>query len=184
VSREAATEISRGCSDREAGANPRSASKIKLALKGRQKMSTYLSLHYHVVFSTKQRRPFISAAWLPRLHEYLGGAVKRLGGKPEIVGGIADHVHLLMGLNATHCLADFMRELKSASSVWVKREIGESGFGWQDGYSAFTVSASGLPSVRKYISAQAVHHLHRDFREEMIALLDKSGVDYDPRYLF
>src|SRR5262245_25418690 len=80
--------------------------------------STFLSLHYHIVFSTKERRPLIKPMWRPRLHEYLGGAIRGLGGIPEIVGGVEDHVHLLAGLRATHRLADFMQELKKASSIW------------------------------------------------------------------
>ena len=79
--------------------------------------STYLSLHYHIVFSTKERRPFIKDPWRSKMHEYLGGTVRGLGGIPECIGGVADHVHLLVGLKATHCLADFLRELKKASSV-------------------------------------------------------------------
>ena len=74
--------------------------------------STFLSLHYHVVFSTKYRQPFIAKSWRSRVHEYLGGTVDGLGGFAQGVGGTADHVHLLFGLKATHCLADFMCELE------------------------------------------------------------------------
>ena len=76
--------------------------------------STYLSLHYHIVFGTKDRVPMIDSSWRSRLHEYLGGTIRGLGGFPEEVGGVADHVHLLAGLKATHCLADVLRELKKA----------------------------------------------------------------------
>src|SRR5579885_589771 len=103
--------------------------------------STFLSLHYHIVFSTKDRRPLIRPEWRPHLHEYLGGTVRALGGVPEIIGGVEDHVHLLVGLRATHCLADVMCELKKASSIWVIKNHDHQ-FGWQDGYSAFTVSAT------------------------------------------
>ena len=72
--------------------------------------STFLSLHYHIVFATKERRPFIRDSWRAEMHEYLGGTVRGLGGIPEAVGGVADHVHLLVGLRATLCLADFMQE--------------------------------------------------------------------------
>lgn len=109
--------------------------------------SAFLSLHYHLVFSTRQRVPFIKDSWLPRLHEYLGGSISGLGGIAQQVGGVADHVHLLVGLKATHCLADFMRELKKASSQWVHEVIGERNFSWQDGYSAFTVSATARAST-------------------------------------
>ena len=83
--------------------------------------STFLSLHYHIVFSTKERRPFLADTWGTKMHEYLGGTVRGLGGVPEAIGGVADHVHLLVGLRATHCLGDFMQELKKASSVWAKK---------------------------------------------------------------
>jgi REP element-mobilizing transposase RayT len=99
----------------------------------RQPMSsTYLSLHYHIVFGTKDRVPLIHAGWRLRLHEYLGGTIRGLGGFPEGVGGVADHVHLLIGLKATHCLADFMRELKKAASVWIHNEIKLDSFAWQE----------------------------------------------------
>lgn len=86
--------------------------------------STYLSLHYHLIFSAKHREDSISKDWQERLHEYLGGTVKGLDGFPQGVGGVADHVHLLVGLKATHRLADFLRELKKASTAWVHHEIG------------------------------------------------------------
>ena len=146
-------------------------------------MSTYLSLHYHLVFSTKHRQPIINSTWLLRLHEYLGGTVVGLGGVPEAVGGVIDHVHLLVGLKATHCLSDFLRELKKASSVWVHETIGLKSFGWQDGYSAFTVSATSLNPVKSYIRRQAAHHEQKSFREELIEMLETAGVHYDPAYL-
>src|SRR5437867_108831 len=119
--------------------------------------STFLSLHYHIVFSTKERRLFIKPAWRSKLHEYLGGTVRGLDGIPEIVGGVEDHVHLLVGLRATHCLADFMQELKKASSIW-SAENHEPGFKWQDGYAAFTASSTHLEPLRKYIGGQEEHH--------------------------
>src|SRR5690348_9706941 len=106
--------------------------------------STYLSLHYHLVFSTKGRVPSIDAAWRSDLHAYLGGTIRGLGGVPEAIGGVADHVHLLVGLKATHCLADVIRELKKAASIWVHEKIGAGDFAWQEGYAAFTVSPTAL----------------------------------------
>ncbi len=144
--------------------------------------STFLSLHYHVVFSTKERRPFIAPAWRTQLHDYLGGTVNGLGGFSQRVGGVADHVHLLVGLKATHCLAEFMRELKKATSVWA-RENHEPEFAWQDGYAAFTVSASKRAVVREYIENQEAHHAKRDFVSELKELLEKHEVEYNERYL-
>ncbi|MBI3829492.1 MAG: IS200/IS605 family transposase [Planctomycetes bacterium] len=144
--------------------------------------STYLSLHYHLVFSTKNREPLILPAWRARLHEYLGGTVRGLGGIPEEVGGVADHVHLLVGLKATHGLADFMRELKKCSSMWVHDEWGRPPFAWQEGYAAFTVSPTAREAVRGYIRNQEEHHRAKSSREELIEMLRAAGVAYDPSY--
>jgi len=145
--------------------------------------STYLSLHYHLVFSTKNREPIIAPEWRSRLHDYLGGTVHGLGGFPEGIGGVSDHVHLLVGLKATHCLSDLLRELKKASSAWVHEEIGVRGFAWQEGYAAFTVSASAREGVKHYIANQEEHHRVKSFHEEFIEMLNKAGVKYDPKYL-
>ena len=145
--------------------------------------STYLSLHYHLVFSTKGREPLIAAPWLSRLHLYLGGVANGLGARSEVVGGTADHVHLLVELRATHTLADFMRELKKASSKWCHDEMGQDNFAWQEGYAAFTVSASALDEVRRYIENQEEHHRKRSFRDELKIMLQRSGVKFDERYL-
>jgi REP element-mobilizing transposase RayT len=145
--------------------------------------STYLSLHYHVVFGTKERLPMIDVAWQPRLHEYLGGTLRQLGGVPEAVGGVADHVHVLAGLRATHSLSEVVREMKKSSSAWVHQTVGGTRFAWQDGYAAFTVSATSREAVRAYIANQEEHHRRRSFREEVIEMLEKTGVVYDPKYL-
>jgi hypothetical protein len=121
--------------------------------------------------------------WRERLHAYLGGAVKTLGGIPEVVGGVADHVHLLVGLRATHCLADVLRDIKRVSSLWVHETIGDRSFAWQEGYGAFTVSASQSPVVRRYIERQEEHHRTRTFREEYVELLRRSGVEFDERFV-
>ena len=143
---------------------------------------SYASLHYHLVFATKERRPLIRDDWRPRLHEYLGGIVRGLGGFPEVAGGVADHVHLLVGLKPTHRLSDVLREVKSESSRWVHADLGERGFQWQDGYAAFTVSASSRDGVRAYIANQQEHHRTRTSREELAQLLTKAGIEYDERY--
>jgi REP element-mobilizing transposase RayT len=145
--------------------------------------STYLSLHYHLVFSTKNREPFLATASLSLVHEYLGGTLRGLGASPEGIGGTNDHVHIMVGLKATHCLADVMRELKKASSTHVKETLNSPSFAWQEGYAAFTVSATALGAVRTYIANQEEHHRTRSFREELIELLEKAGVEYNPKFL-
>lgn len=145
--------------------------------------STYLSLHFHAVFSTKHREPLLAGDWRHELHEYLGGTIRGLDGHPRSVGGVADHVHLLFDLKSTHCLSDFMRELKKASSAWVRERSGQKQFAWQEGYAAFTVSANALTGVRHYIANQEEHHRNKSFREELIEFLKRASVDYDPQYL-
>ena len=146
--------------------------------------STHLSLHYQMVFSTKGRRRWIREAWEVRLHSYLGGTLRGLNGIPEAVGGADDHVHILAGLKATHCLADVMRELKSSSSGWVHNVIGVNCFDWQDGYGAFTVSSQDLEAVKRYIRGQKEHHKKKTFQEEYLELLRQSGIEFDERYLW
>jgi putative transposase len=112
----------------------------------------------------------------------LGGTICGLGGVPLKLGGVADHVHALIGLKPIHCLSDFVRELKKASSVWATTHH-EQLFEWQEGYSVFSVSASMQETVRQYIAAQEEHHRQRTFEEELRELLEKHQVQFDPRYL-
>jgi len=146
--------------------------------------STHLSLHYHIVFSTKDRRPWIDAAWRARLHEYLGGLIRAAEGIPEIVGGTADHIHILVGLKATHTLSSFVQDIKQTSSRWIHETIGVKEFAWQQGYGAFTVSVSNVDAVKEYIANQEEHHRKKTFQEEYVAFLQKHRVDYDEKHLW
>jgi putative transposase len=146
--------------------------------------STHTSLTYHVVFSTKDRRNFIDSAWRPRLHEYIGGIIKRIEGVPLAIGGTSDHVHILLSLGATHSVADVVREIKTASSKWVHETIGMRIFSWQEGYGAFTVSASNRDAVCKYILNQEEHHRTKSFQEEYLELLKRAGIQYEEKYLW
>jgi putative transposase len=146
--------------------------------------STHLSLHYHIIFSTKERVTCIAAPWRERLHAYLGGIVRNIGGNPQTIGGVGDHVHLLIGLDANSCVADTVRDVKSNSSRWVHEEIGLRNFAWQEGYGAFTVSPSQRGKITEYINQQEKHHRRRSFQQEYRTLLEKSGVDYDEKYLW
>lgn len=146
-------------------------------------MSTYYSLRYHVTFSTKHRKPWIREAWQDRLHAYLAGTIAKLDGRAYKVGGIEDHVHLLIGLKTTHCIADVLRELKKSATAWVHEELEFPPFCWQDGYAVFSVSPTASHKVAQYIENQREHHRVRSFREELQLMLDAAGVDYDPRFL-
>ena len=146
--------------------------------------STHTSLHYHLVFSTKERVPMISKEWRERLHAYLGGIVKGLAGVPLAIGGIEDHVHLLVGLKSSHRLDYFLRDLKGDSCDWVHKEMGKKLFVWQKGYGAFTVSPTNIESVKRYILNQEKHHRRKTFQEKYIELLKAAGIEYDERYLW
>ncbi len=122
--------------------------------------------------------------WRGRLHAYLGGIVPDLGGVPEKINGVEDHVHLLVGLRATHRVADVLKEIKAASSKWVHQELRQSLFVWQEGYGAFTVSASQLEAVKNYIANQEEHHRRKSFQEEYLEFLEQYGVEYDEKYLW
>ncbi len=125
----------------------------------------------------------IDGAWRAKLHQYLGGGLRGMGAIPEVIGGVEDHVHALVGFRATHCLADLVREVKKASSVWVRDVVGVRGFGWQEGYSGFTVSPGARVAVRRYIEGQEAHHRKLSFREELVALFRKAGIPFEERFL-
>jgi putative transposase len=112
----------------------------------------------------------------------MGGTIRGLGAVPESIGGVEDHVHVLLGLRATLGLSDLMRELKKATSVWAVKKHDHT-FGWQDGYAAFSVSYTHLPSVKTYIENQVEHHRHCTFGDELKRLMEINGVQFDSRDL-
>jgi len=146
--------------------------------------STFTSLSYHVVFSTKGRKPLIAESWSDDLYAYMGGIARAEGGMMRCAGGIEDHVHLLLDCKASVPLSHMVGRVKAASSKWVNSHgrVAER-FDWQRGYSAFSVSMSGIAGVRDYIKAQRQHHATTDLREELIAFLKAHRVEYDERYL-
>lgn len=145
--------------------------------------STHTSLHYHLVFSTKDRVPFIDTSFQPDLHAYMGGIVRNLGGVPLQIGGIDDHAHLLVGLKASHRLDYFLRDVKAGSSGWTRREHND-GFAWQPGYAAFSVSPSHLESAANYIRNQRDHHRAKDFKSEYLQMLRAGRIEFDEKYLW
>ena len=136
--------------------------------------STHSALYYHIVFGTKNQAPVIDGVWRERFHSYLGGLVRTAGGVATSIGGINDHVHLLASLRPTHQLSEVLRDIKRQSSAWIHDEIKLPNFHWQDGYGAFTVCASQLESVVRYIAGQEEHHrrLFADGVHELIAGLN------------
>lgn len=141
--------------------------------------STYSCLAYHVVFATQHRRPLLVADLRPRVYAYLGGIVRSEGGAALQIGGVEDHVHLLLKLKTTHVVADLLRVLKANSSKWINEEqLTTERFAWQEGYSAFTVSASQIAAVRRYLQRQETHHASRSFDSEAQQLCQRHEIDY------
>ena len=122
--------------------------------------------------------------WRDRLHAYLGGIVRDIGGIPEAIGGVEDHVHLLMGLRANHQLSEVVKEIKTSSSKWVHQELEKPLFSWQEGYGAFTVSPSQRKNVMDYIARQEEHHRRTTFQEEYLLFLKSCDLEYNEKYLW
>ena len=142
---------------------------------------TYSRLLFHVVFSTKERRPLIHESFGPRLYDYMGGIARHEFGRSLGVGGAADHVHGLLSVNPAVSVAEAMRKWKSLSSLWVHETFPQRrDFAWQEGYGAFSVSPSNAEAVCRYIAGQEKHHRQLTFQEEFIALLERHGIEYDP----
>jgi putative transposase len=145
--------------------------------------NTYTDLIYHIVFSTKERRPFIKEAVQADLYRYIGGIIRQEGGMLIEIGGVSDHLHIVMRLKPSKALADVVRTIKAKSSKWVRGMEQRNAFQWQRGYGAFSISESRLNDVTKYVKRQQEHHRRMSFREEYIMLLERHGIEYDERYL-
>ncbi|MBX3280672.1 MAG: IS200/IS605 family transposase [Acidobacteria bacterium] len=145
---------------------------------------TFTNLIVHIIFSTKDRRPQIDSDIKPRLHAYLGGIVRELGGRALAINGISDHVHLLIELPPTISLSDAVRTLKTNSSRWVHETWPmKTLFAWQPGYAAFSVSRAVVSRIAAYIDGQERHHIRRPYTEEIVIFLNRHGIEYNERYL-
>ena len=143
-------------------------------------------VYLHIVFSTKHRFPFLTDASIRNeMHAYLGGTCNRLGCPIIIVGGTADHVHILCLLSRVHTIAKLLEEVKKSSSKWVKTKKRElQKFALQNGYGIFSVSQSSVDTVKRYIETQEGHHRKRTFQDEYRIFLKKYEVPYDERYVW
>ncbi|HKQ48712.1 MAG TPA: IS200/IS605 family transposase [Phycisphaerae bacterium] len=144
------------------------------------------AVHVHLIFSTKERHPFLHNKILrEELHAYLGGISKQLDCPPVRVGGVEDHVHILAHLGRTIALADWVKELKRVSSIWLKEKNPDLGkFQWQAGYAAFSVSQSNLEQVENYVAEQDEHHRKMSYQDELRAFFHKHEQDYDERFVW
>jgi len=145
---------------------------------------TYSQLLIHCVFATKHRKESLTAAFADRVYGYIGGIVRAESASLLCIGGMPDHVHMLIRWRTDVAVADLVRQIKSRSSRWIHETFVELGtFAWQEGYSAFTVSPSQEAVVRRYILNQAQHHLKEDFKTELTRLLKAHGITFDPQHL-
>ncbi|HAF13634.1 MAG TPA: IS200/IS605 family transposase [Blastocatellia bacterium] len=145
---------------------------------------SYTNLLYHIIFSTKDRRPIITEDYQPRVYDYIGGIIRGTGGISLGVDGTEDHVHVLAKLRPDRALSDVLRDLKANATGWMHDVFPVlKDFSWQRGYGAFTVSHSNVDDVRDYIARQKEHHQRVSFREEFMQFLKANGIEYDERYL-
>jgi putative transposase len=146
---------------------------------------SYVSTYHHCVFSTKERRRLITPSLRERLWPFLGGIARQNKMKAIEIGGIEDHVHILLSLPATMSIAKALQLIKGGSSKWVHESFPEHRlFAWQEEYGAFCVSESRVDSIIRYIKNQQAHHRKMTFQEEFLALLKKHRVEFDERYLW
>jgi len=146
---------------------------------------SYISSYFHCVFSTRDRRPFIKPELRERLWPFLGGIARQNKMKAIEIGGVEDHVHILLSLPSTMAISKAVQLIKGGSSKWVHETFPEHRlFAWQEEYGAFSVSVSQLDKTSEYIKGQEAHHRTMTFQEEFLALLKKHRIEYDGRYLW
>jgi REP element-mobilizing transposase RayT len=147
--------------------------------------NTFTQIYLHVIFSVKGRQNLIQKNWMEELHKYICGIVKVKEQKIYAIGGVADHIHLLVSIKPNIALSDLVRDIKANSSKWINEKGFVKGkFQWQEGFGAFSYAQSQLDTVIAYINNQEQHHLKKTFRDEYVELLQKFNVKYDDKYLF
>jgi putative transposase len=141
-------------------------------------------IYIHLVFSTKNRQPFISDAIAPDLYSYMAKVFSDECRSPaKLIGGVEDHMHALFNLARTKSIAEVVEAVKTSTSKWMKTQ-GSTTFSWQTGYGAFSVSRSNIETVEDYIRRQKEHHRKQDFKGEFRGLLEKHDVEYDERFVW
>jgi len=146
---------------------------------------TFTNLQYHIVFSAKSCRPFISDSLRPSLYDYIGGTIRQQRGVLYEIGGAPDHVHIFLRWRPDASVSDLVRDIKSASSGWAHRSDPKMlEFAWQDGFGAFSVSHSQSSKVKSYIPRQESHHDTADFKGESRALLKAHEIEFDEDYIW
>jgi REP element-mobilizing transposase RayT len=147
--------------------------------------NTYSQIYIHTIFSVKGRQKLISKNFKDELYKYITGIIRNKGQKLLQIGGISDHIHLLIGIEPDIAISDLIKEIKKSSTIHINKNKWTAGkFYWQDGFGAFSYSKSQISSVANYIENQESHHKKKSFEEEYKEILEKFGVEYDEKYLF
>lgn len=146
---------------------------------------SYSQIYIQYVFAVKGRENLLQNPWREEVFKYMAGIIKAKNQKPLIVNGVADHVHLFVGLKPSMNIADLVRDIKNNSSNFINEQKWiRAKFSWQEGYGAFSYAHSQIDDVYRYISNQETHHYKRSFRDEYLDFLQKFAVNYDEKYLF
>ena len=142
-------------------------------------------VYLHIVFSTKNRKPLIKQEVEVELHKYLSGIARDHNSPVIAINNVEDHIHILCLLSRNITISKLLEELKKSSSKWIKTKgDANKNFYWQNGYGAFSVSQSGVNTVKKYIANQKEHHRKKSFKEEYVEFLEKYEIEYDERYIW
>jgi putative transposase len=149
------------------------------------KPGVYTQFYIQLVFSPKHRDRLLVEKIRLRIFEYMSGIVTNLGHKSIIINGVSDHVHLFFGLNPKISISDTVKEIKRSSSIFInEHNLLPGKFEWQEGYAGFSYSRSQVEKVYNYIKNQELHHKKQTFKEEYIAFLTKSEIEFEEQYLF
>lgn len=147
--------------------------------------NTYTQVHIQFVFAVKYRARLIDASWKTELYKYITAIVQNHTHKMIAINGVADHIHILIGMRPIQSISELMQDVKRSSSKWINENKIKTGkFEWQEGYGAFSYSKSAIKNVIHYIENQEQHHSKQTFRDEYVELLKKKEVDFDEKYLF
>lgn len=147
--------------------------------------NTYTQIHIQFVFAVKFRKALIEDSYKQELYQYITGIVQSYGHKMLAINGVADHIHIFIGMRPTQSISDLMQDIKGNSSKWVNdKKFLKVKFEWQGGYGAFSYSKSHVQNVINYVKNQEKHHAKQTFRAEYIDFLKKFDIEYDERYIF
>jgi REP element-mobilizing transposase RayT len=147
-------------------------------------VNTYTQIHIHAVFAVQNRLSFIQKRWKDELYQYITGIITHNGHKLLQIGGMPDHIHVLLGMRPVQSLSDLMKDIKGSSSFWINQKRFVMGkFSWQEGYGAFSYGKSQINNVVKYIQNQEVHHQKQTFVDEYLELLKLFEIEYDEKYV-